>query len=82
MKAHNLHGCLTKRYTGAYLRERLVESLVLILLNFLSWSLPDGLDIIHQFPVPHGLLNLQQTRQQIFKISPKIFLKINLLKRY
>ena len=52
---------------AAYLGEGLVESLVLVLLNLLGWSLPDGLDVIHQLPVPHGLLNLEQIRSDIFK---------------
>lgn len=45
---------------AAHLGEGLVEGRVFILLHLLGWSLPDGLDVVHQLPVPHGLLNLQQ----------------------
>lgn len=46
---------------GSDLREGLVESLVLVFLHLLCWSLPDGFDVVHQFPVPDGLLNLKQS---------------------
>lgn len=44
--------------TGAYFREGFVESRVLLFLHVFSRSLPDGLDVVHQFPVPHSLFNL------------------------
>lgn len=55
---------LQQQYGCTNLRESLIKRLVFILLHFLSRSLPDGLDVVHQLPVPHSLLNLKHKKER------------------